>query len=262
MLAIATRIDVGVVVISAAAAQLALLLIIGVKVSRQIRWSTEETDRNLKDTYWQLESLQYVLAEVKPKQPLPAAREWALSPDALKALVQLIRQRRPKLVLETGSGISTIVTAYLLKQQGGGKVISLDQDADFGARTQEAIRQHGLGRYAEVRSAPLTTQRIDGKDWKWYDPKTWRSVGKIDFLTVDGPVGSLARLSRWPAVPLLKDKLKPDAVILLDDADRDDEKIIGAEWKEMLTGSSLHRLPTEKGTVILTRKPRKHGISL
>jgi predicted O-methyltransferase YrrM len=262
------------VVLAAVAAAIAVMPIAAVELSRtvraelsrRVRASTAETERNLRvslrKTYWQLESLQYVLQEVKAKRPLPAARGWAMSPDSLKVLIELLREHQPKLVVETGSGTSTIVTAYILKQLGGGKVVSLEDDEDFGARTQAAVRDHGLSGYADVRIAPLVRHEIDGRDWPWYDKGSWEDLGKVDFLTVDGPAGSVSKLARWPAVPLLMAHLKPDAVILLDDVIRPDERQIAEDWHEMLTGSSLHAVETEKGLLVISRKPRRFGISI
>jgi predicted O-methyltransferase YrrM len=257
-------------VLAAIAAAIALMPIAALEV---VRMSNTETERrlvkmedrmegSLLKTYSQVESLQYVLQEVKPKRPLPAARGWAMSPDALKVLIELLRQHRPRLVVEAGSGISTVVTGYILQQLGGGKVVSLEDDEDFAARTQAAVRDHGLSKYADVRIAPLTPHEIDGRDWPWYDKRTWEDLGKIDFLTVDGPVGTISKLTRWPAVPLLMAHLKPDAVILLDDANRPDERQIAEDWEEILTGSSLHAVETEKGMVVISRKPRRFGISV
>ena len=47
-------------------------------------------------------------------------------------------------------------------------------------------------------------------------------------LIVDGPAETTEPLIRYPAVPVLYDRLSDDAVILLDDADRTEEERIVA----------------------------------
>jgi predicted O-methyltransferase YrrM len=253
-------------VLAAVAAAIAVMPIAALELVRVVRASIAETEGSLQDsllkTYSQVESLHYVLQEVKPKRPLPAARGWAMSPDSLKVLIEILREHQPKLVVEAGSGTSTVVIAYILKQLGGGKVVSLEDDEDFGARTQAAVQDHGLSRYGDVRIAPLARHEIDGREWPWYEKGSWEGLGKVDLLMVDGPVGEVSKLARWPAVPLLMAYLKPDALILLDDANRPDERQIAEEWQEMLTGSSLHAAGTEKGMVVISRKPRRFGISI
>src|SRR5690606_5204664 len=46
--------------------------------------------------------------------PLPATRGWAAAPDFLLHLCQRIATHRPKVVVELGSGVSTLVAAAAL----------------------------------------------------------------------------------------------------------------------------------------------------
>src|SRR5439155_23132405 len=62
------------------------------------------------------------------RRPLPAMRGYAIAPDFGLALVQLIDDERPRLVVETGSGVSTLVIAYRLEQLGCGMVFALEHD--------------------------------------------------------------------------------------------------------------------------------------
>jgi hypothetical protein len=51
-------------------------------------------------------------------------------------------------------------------------------------------------------------------------------------LFVDGPPGAIARQVRYPAFPLLADRLAPGATVVLDDSRRSAEAAIVKAWKQ------------------------------
>lgn len=181
-----------------------------------------------RDVYWQIEALLSVLLEVRPSRPLPATRSWAASPDLLRLLLNEFLDRKPAYVLELGSGVSTVVMAYVV-QRWGGTIVALEQDAEYADATREEIRRHGLEDTARVVHAPLVSYDVDGTSWLWYD---WDDLGEapIDALLVDGPSGDVQKLARYPAYPLLADQLADDALLVVDDAQRDDEKEMVERW--------------------------------
>jgi hypothetical protein len=52
----------------------------------------------------------------------------------------------------------------------------------------------------------------------------FRDIDEIDLLLVDGPPGSLGEMARYPALHVLESQLASNAVVILDDADRPDER--------------------------------------
>jgi hypothetical protein len=58
--------------------------------------------------------------------------------------------------------------------------------------------------------------------------------GTIELLLVDGPPGYGEGMShsRYPAMPALESRLAANAVVILDDADREAEREIAARWSE------------------------------
>jgi len=78
---------------------------------------------------------------------------------------------------------------------------------------------------------------------------------KIDFLIVDGPPGDVCVLARFPSVPLLKDHLNQDCVILVDDAKRDDEKLMIRAWEEVNLVRNVQIFDTETGAAIMNFWP-------
>lgn len=166
-------------------------------------------------------------------------------------LVQLLNER-PEQVVELGSGRSTLLIARRLTEQDQGHVTSLDHLQEFADRTRRWLRDRGVVERATVIHAPITDHEIAGETWPWYslDAAETRLPDRIDLLVVDGPPGKLRKDSRWPAVPLLLDRLAPNAVILLDDGDRADETRIAHSWHDML-GGDIRYLPGGKGGWLL-----------
>jgi len=206
--------------------------------------------------YRQVESLFSLFASLPINRPLPPMRVAAASPDFAVTLVGLIRETRPRVIVELGSGVSTLIAAYCIKQNGQGVIVSLEQDARYAEVTRKALADRGLHDVARVIHAPLREVPLNGRRWLWYDTDTISSLDSIDLLVVDGPLqeGQTGRMLRYPALPLLHTRLGPRAVVLLDDADREDERRVVDLWKEEFPQLDRQYVPSEKGTVILKKR--------
>lgn len=225
------------------------------QISQQIAQIQDGLDRKLEQHYRQTEALFSLFHYLDPVLPLPEMRGWAASPDFLKLVMETILTDRPRLVLEASSGVSTLVTAYCLKKLGGGKVIALENGAPFAAKTQDLINRHGLNDWATVIHAPLVTVHLPEGQWQWYDlSRLPVAIDHIDLFVVDGPPGFLQPLSRYPALPLIADRLSPRATILLDDGDRPDEREIVQRWQNQWPQWRGELLPLEKGAFVLRRE--------
>lgn len=213
----------------------------------------------LRHSFAQTEALVSLLNYLDVVAPLPPSRGWAVSPDFAAILVSVIREHQPKLIVEAGSGLSTLISAYTLRKNGGGHVISLDHDESFAAATARSVSAHGLGDIASVAFAPLQHTAIGEKDWLWYDTKALENVKSIDLLVVDGPPAQQRRMARYPALPILASRLSDNAIIVLDDASRPDEQRMVTRWLKEFGGFSVRHVNTEKGTVILQRQTTPKG---
>lgn len=160
---------------------------------------------------------------------------WAADPVLADRAVRLLLQRRPRRVVECGSGWSTVIMASCLRELGGGKLVALEHQDEFAHRTRELLLRYGVFDWAEVVHAPLEEVRIDDGTWPWYgiDPADVVD-GPVDVLVVDGPPGSLAQRSRYPAVPLFVGQLADSWAVLLDDGHREDEAWIAEQWSRQL----------------------------
>lgn len=195
---------------------------------------------------------------LEPRRPLPPFSGWAASAELAATLVGLVLERKPQRVLELGSGASSVVIGYALERVGGGRLLSLDHDADYGRQTSDRLERHGLSAHVEVRHAPLVPQQIDGRERPWYDLSnaaldTFAGAGGIDLVVVDGPPRESDPEARYPALPLLLDHLAPDAVIVLDDALRDEEQAALRRWTAEVPGLTVEVIPTPKGVAVVRR---------
>lgn len=208
----------------------------------------------------QLESLIGIYALAQPRLTFPPSRGWAASPDFLAAMLNeiLARETRPN-VFECGAGLSTLVAAYALKRRSdGGHLFSLEHDPQHAEQVGRNLRLHGLPA-VDLTVAPLSWVDLpfetDDADTVqqalWYDTSVFTLPARVDLLIVDGPPGRSAPDARYPALPILRQRLSADAVVLLDDAQRTPEKEIAQRWAEELQPCTLEWLKTEKGTAVL-----------
>lgn len=164
--------------------------------------------------------------------PPPLLGGWAMDPLAMLGLVNHVLETKPSLIVECGSGTSTIWLAHALKANGNGRIISLEHSEKFAMRTVHALKQHHLEEVAQVQLAPLTEVEVEGESFSWYAIDTLVKLRDVDLLLIDGPPGSTGALARYPALPMLSASLSPRALIVLDDANRPQEKEVADRWRK------------------------------
>lgn len=172
---------------------------------------------------------------------------FSLRPSALLTVLNEIDFRRPRLCVELGSGASTVMTARLLARSGDKtqRLVSVESDAGWAAYLYEILKRDGTSDMVDLLEVPLTpwtkpqgppTTGDLPMPTRWFDPAPLLDAVRdepIDLLLVDGPPGS-KRLSRFPAVPELRERLADEAVVILDDARRPEEAEIASRWSQLL----------------------------
>jgi predicted O-methyltransferase YrrM len=181
--------------------------------------------------------------------PVPTG-DAALSPAYGEWLMNHLQRERPRLVLECGSGSSTVLIAECLRRLGGGRIVSLDHDEGYAGQTRRMLRERGLEGVAQVVHAPLVEREIEGERTRWYDFDPATLGEPVDFLFVDGPPAYSGPEARAPALPLLRPHLSPRAVVLLDDGNRAEERRLAERWAER-AGWELERLPWGQGAWVV-----------
>ena len=204
----------------------------------------------------QAEPLAALNARLPTRRPLPPMRGYAIAPDFALLLATLVADEKPRLVVETGSGVSTLVIAYALEQLGGGRVIALDHDETFARKTRAEIERHGLGAFATVVHAPLEPIDIDGERHLWYSVSALDryAPGEIDLVVDDGPPKYAGPMLRYASLPVFARRLSSQGLVVLDYVG-DEERVILERWRKRHPEFSQEHLDTKKGNVILRRRP-------
>lgn len=168
---------------------------------------------------------------VETKAPMPSTGGFAIDAQALGHLMTIVSEQQPKKILELGSGTSTIWLGYLCERNGG-KIVSLDHLEQYRSLTQAAIERHDLSEVIDLRLAPLQEITTNDKTFNWYSANAYEDLSEIDLLIADGPPAATGPQARFPSLPMLLQKLSPNATVVLDDAHRKDEQDIVEAWLE------------------------------
>ena len=188
------------------------------------------------------------------QRPLPHLTDYSIAADFANILIAELLRGRSKLIVEAGCGFSTMVAAYCLRHLGRGLLVSLEHDKAYLDRCQQLILEHGLQEYVQLVHAPLERVTVDHEEWLWYNPRFKDGLKEIDVLVVDGPPATVQPLSRYPILPILFDRLSSDALVLMDDGCRPEEREIAARWNQQYGCFDTTYVETERGLIRLKRR--------
>ncbi len=231
-----------------------IVVLIAAVATGVISWEISVLSHSFQRRALSLEDHQILLTLVTTGSKPPLFGGWAMAPDLGRVLLEQLRQR-PAVVVECGSGASTLVIASALSANNTGKLYSLEHDSAFAEETRSLLADQRLSDWVEIVSAPLTRQTFGTTEIDWYDAKKIPDLaGPIDLLVIDGPPPTGPQ-SRWPALEVFYPKLSPRACVLLDDGRRRSERRTALRWAASFPDLGLHWIDTEKGTWMLLRSP-------
>jgi predicted O-methyltransferase YrrM len=226
-------------------------LVSGAAAAGLLGWYHRETTHRLERLIRSAEDAAALSAALG--QAAPLFGRWAAEGDFAGMIAREL-ERSPALVVECGSGLTTLVIANKLRQSGSGRVVSFEHDPFYADRTDRLITLAGLSEVAQVVKAPLRSQQFSNRMVEWYDRSIVEQTikGKIDVLVVDGPP-QITPWARWPALEVFYSRLAETPVVLLDDGrTRETSRAVRA-WVEHFTDLELYWLDTVKGTWLLMR---------
>lgn len=219
--------------------------------------SIRAVEKSEQTNFAQIEALLELRDLLPTRAPMPPMRGWAASPTTLLRLIQEVLERRPSLVVECGSGVSSLWVGYALEKLGGGRCIALEHDEEFATVTREALARHGLSSIVEVRNAPLQPVDVSGETFQWYAAEALEGVRGAGVVFVDGPPGATGPLARFPAASALGPLPgEEQAVFVLDDADRPEERELQDRWCAEYGATVLAESRVEKGWSVLALSGR------
>jgi len=177
---------------------------------------------------------------------IPGMHGWPISPDFALYLIELIDSNDYDLIIEFGSGTSTVVMAKALariaprRQKAKPLQVAFEHLEQYHAQTQANLQQAGLADAVQLVLAPLEPYTApNGNTYPYYschaalaDLASQLPMEQPKVLVmVDGPPASTGKHARYPAVPAVLAHLKHARLdILLDDYFREDEKEAAALW--------------------------------
>jgi len=162
----------------------------------------------------------------------------ALSFESILTICNDILINERKAIIEFGCGISTLVIASLIKRKGlSCRFVSVEGNAAWRAIIGQHLLEAGTADAVELIHAPVIPHRLAIAGNSWYDLDSHRDsimASHFDSVIVDGPEAHNKQiaLSRYPALPFLRDHLDSErCFILLDDAGRAGEREVRRRWK-------------------------------
>ncbi len=185
-------------------------------------------------------------------EDLPYTPDWSAAADFLEQIADYCLAEKPQLIVECSSGLSTLILARCCQINNQGQVISLENGGEFTATTEATLTRFSAEKWATVNHSPLTTTSVEKEIFQWYKLPELPNI-PIDLLVIDGPSGFIQPLSRYPALPMLYQRLAPRCTIFLDDAARDDEQEIIRRWLASYPEFQYRYIDTERGCSILSR---------
>ncbi len=203
----------------------------------------------------QVESLIALYRKIDGLPTIPPTRNWAMSPDILVLIAELIERLRPSNIVECGAGTSTITMALIARKEAANiRIVSIEDSAAIAASVNAELAARNLSSIAAVYHAPLVKRAYEG----WHEPFLWYDLANvpipptINLLVVDGPHGKTGPYARYPAGPELFSRLDQGATVVLDDAARQHEGELPLYWQQQYPALRWHFARVEKGAAVLT----------
>ena len=174
-------------------------------------------------------------ADISWIQPPPEKDGWTLAADALQFIDALVRELRPRHVIEFGAGLSTKVLARACVQmQSPCAISSVDHDPEFGVSDTRKFVESEKDLTLSSQISPLVARDYGGKllPTYYFDRAKLASKDPADLVLIDGPPVNLG--GREGVLYQVLEFCKPGTIVLLDDASRGSERIAARNWQETL----------------------------
>jgi precorrin-6B methylase 2 len=156
-------------------------------------------------------------------------RGWALSPDAIVYILADLELRDDPVIVEFGSGESTLILASALRRKNAGRLITIEHDESFMRELGARLKAAQLARWVSLHHAP----RMQPED-----------PGDCEL--------NLSALARGRPLQWALKHLKPNGTIFLDDANRPAEQSLLAKLMDEQNDVHCQMIHTEKGLAKLT----------
>lgn len=177
--------------------------------------------------------------------------EWSLEVNALHQVYQeIIKFDRP-VILELGSGKSSILLTYFLREfSQNGILHSIEHDQEFLSLIEKFISKNDCQKYWNAHDVPLVKTTIQEKSILTYSMQDLGNVlqkANPDIVIIDGPPVSLSLDSKEKntfARSMLHhalEKLQRKPILFIDDANRPGEMLLIENLKKIGYTASTYK---------------------
>jgi predicted O-methyltransferase YrrM len=147
-----------------------------------------------------------------------------------------ILKEKPRVILEIGSGLSTVVASYAAQKNGFGQVVSWDVVEPRASRVRELLDLHDQTSRAKVVNLSPFDKQDTSDEILWNDG---HPPEKIDFLIVDATSDSSKNPEHMKAVETVKPMLAIGCTIFIHDSFEARDREAVAEWMSEIRELSL-----------------------
>ena len=180
---------------------------------------------------------------------------YSLPPESAAWIHREITRRRPHMIVECGSGLSTVAIALAVSRMAAStpaaRFVSLESNDHWLNLTSDALTRLNLAPYVELSYARVTPLEFNGRLLNAYDTSILRD-SIVDFLFVDGPTPDYGRAG---VLPGFMGRLSDKATVVLDDACRDAERQCVELWTRECGMSFLGYVPVGHGLALFETPP-------
>jgi hypothetical protein len=202
----------------------------------------------------------------------PALHGWPVSPDLAMLLIDMIESNDYDLVIEFGSGTSTLLMAIALaraaqrrQRRAPAVQVAFEHLEAFHRQTLGLLQRMDLARCVQLELAPLQPwTSAQGETYAFYacQDKLLDILHALPgpaaraLVLVDGPPAATGAQARYPALPIVLPLLRGVAMdVLLDDHARPEEQQVSKMWLADLEAAgrqaSMSTPELEKGACVL-----------
>jgi hypothetical protein len=217
------------------------------KLVRQ--WLSVPTKLEADNLYRQLESVLGIYNLLNHNFLIGPLRSWAISPDAMQIILIDIAMRRPRQVVEFGSGQSTIAIARLLSTFGG-SLASIEHDSTYYLHVHKLLDLFAIQDTVRCITRPLLPLSPDETTYDLRD----LPVTNPEVVLIDGPPGR--KKNRLAPLRWAYSNIAEGGVIYLDDYGRKEEQTCIGLLRQEFPDLILSSRQTEKVLAIIEKPAR------
>ncbi len=195
---------------------------------------------------------------------------FTMEPDSLLFLKEVIQMFQPRMILELGCGLSTLILSAAQKSvlsngSGTKHYVCLEQDEEVLDATKAHAEKAGVSGLVEFLHTPLVRYKIgaefslDEKAMPCFDfdeGKLHVACGGVrpDMIIIDGPADektmSGASFAKTLSVPILNQYASANAAYFMDECYNDPEIFAMEQWQESGSASIVGVKAVGKGMMI------------